>query len=283
MQRPRSRRRRHAVPNSDTPGGCTPPFRGSKRHILEWLDQPGFLDELNALLHPAPVRLDESATYLPKGTSQPREARLDSFGKVAMPHPTVWSDLRQWWLVHTKGANTPNWDFASTCLVHGVHGLLLIEAKANAEELGVAGKTIALTVKGQERSQAGLQKSRANHDRICGAIGEASEALSQLHVTSPFSASSHYQFANRLAFVWKLASLGIPTALLYLGFVGDRGLDEGLRPFKDDREWLNSFGDHVSSILPSKAADIEFRVGKTSALILTRSRQVLTQSPSIAV
>jgi hypothetical protein len=200
-----------------------------------------------------------------------------------MPHATIWSDLRKWWLVHTKGANTPNWDFASTCLVNESPGFLLIEAKANAQELGNAGKSLVLTVKGQRRPQSSLQKSKANHDRICGAIGEASTALSQLQVTKPFSASSHYQFANRLAFVWKLASMGIPTALLYLGFVGDDGLDGGLKPFKDHREWLDAFNDHVSSILPSKAADLAFTVNRTRAYILVRSRHVLSQSPLVAV
>ena len=99
----------------------------------------------------------------------------------------------------------------------------------------------------------------------------------------PFSAGSHYQFANRLAFVWKLASMGVPTALLYLGFVGDSGLDETLRPFKDDHEWQDVFIDHGSSILRSKAADVAFAVGGTPAHILVRSRQVISQSPLVAV
>jgi len=154
-------------------------------------------------------------------------------------------------------------------------------AKANAQELGIAGKQIALTVKGQARTQASLQRSQANHGRICSAITEASDALTLLNVTKTFSAGSHYQFANRLAFVWKLASLGIPTALLYLGFVGDGGLEESLKPFKDDREWQDAFASHSSSILPSKSADIAFAVGKTPSQILVRSRQVLSQSPQV--
>lgn len=47
----------------------------------------------------------------------------------------------------------------------------------------------------------------------------------------------HYQLSNRIAFGWKLATLGIPTAIVYLGFLGDAGLSFGnRRPSTDDAD-----------------------------------------------
>jgi hypothetical protein len=44
-------------------------------------------------------------------------------------------------LVEQRGANTSDWDFASTCTVDGQKGLVLIEAKAYAAELDIKGKS----------------------------------------------------------------------------------------------------------------------------------------------
>jgi len=47
---------------------------------------------------------------------------------------------------------------------------------------------------------------------------------------------SHHQLANRLAFTWKLATLGIPVVLLY--FTGrDEGIADAGEPILDDAYW----------------------------------------------
>jgi hypothetical protein len=104
-----------------------------------------------------------------------------------------------------------------------------------------------------------------------------STALTRLRVTHRFGAKSHYQ-ANRLGFVWKLASLGIPNALMYLGFTGDDGLAPQLTPFRYDQHWRDTFAAHASPILPSKSADCEFSVRGMTAYVLVRSRPVFGQS-----
>jgi hypothetical protein len=59
---------------------------------------------------------------MPMGYRCPDEARLESFGPIALPGLKVWQDLPTWWLRHTKGANTPNWDIALSCEVEGQDG-----------------------------------------------------------------------------------------------------------------------------------------------------------------
>ena len=55
------------------------------------------------------------------------------------------------------------------------------------------------------------------------------------------AAARNYQLANRLAFTWKLASLGLPTVLIYLGFYGDRGIGDAGAPFESDDDWKDTF------------------------------------------
>ncbi len=50
-------------------------------------------------------------------------------------------NLRKWWLVHERGANTPNWDIAAGCEIEGKTGVILVEAKANVPELKRTRKT----------------------------------------------------------------------------------------------------------------------------------------------
>ena len=146
--------------------------------------------------------------------ASPAEARLETFGPRALPEYAIWEGLQSWWLAHRVGANTPNWDLAATATIEGRKGLILAEAKANVPELGEAGKSL-----GDKASE----RSSENHARIGQAIAEAQTALSSVLEGVNISRGSHYQLANRVAFMWKLASLGIPTVLVYLGFTGDEG------------------------------------------------------------
>ena len=47
-----------------------------------------------------------------------------------------------------------------------------------------------------------------------------------------------------LAFTWKLTSLGIPTVVVYLGFLGDSGIANAGEPFSDEAHCV--FADHGS-------------------------------------
>jgi hypothetical protein len=160
-----------------------------------------------------------------------------------------------------------------------------MEAKANLPELSAAGKVIRSPRKkeGEDERREPSQKSRANHERICAAIAEAGRALAALELTTKFTAVSHYQLANRLAFSWKLASLGIPVALTYLGFLGDRGIGNVGLPFTDADNWHDTFKAHALPLICLETPEVSASKRGLPFWFAVRSRSVLTQSPPVNV
>lgn len=256
--------------------------RGSKRHMLEWIDQPNFAIEFNAMLAPSGVALSTERRWLPVGSHSPREARLGKPYPQAFLQDGIRQMLKDWWLPSGHRGNTPNWDFASVARHGDINGLVLVEAKANARELSRAGKTINGRTNDPQRLPASIQESAENHAHIVRAIEEASNALVTMKVAKSFGVQSHYQLANRLAFLWKLTSLGVPTTLVYLGFTGDAGLEQSLEPFSNDDAWWSAFSAYSAPLLVRPGADFEFRVGETIGRFLVRARHRLSDSPSVA-
>jgi hypothetical protein len=244
-------------------------YRGSRKHVLDWTGRPEFAIELLQLVAPVQCRISARSQWMPRGHGAPEEARLDTFGPRALPHPQAWSALRAWWLVHERGANTPNWDLAATCEIEGTPGLILVEAKANVPELSVAGKTLDATASAA---------SAANHERIGLAIQEACAALRQVNASTAISRNSHYQLSNRVAFAWKLASLGIPTVLVYVGFLGDIGIADAGAPFTDAAHWHASFAEYAASIVPKDLFERRLDCGAAPTWLLARTRPVLEAS-----
>lgn len=243
--------------------------RGSRKHVLDWSSRASFADEVIAMASPVGCALTPSSQWMPKGHSAPREARLEVFGPKAMPGHSAWPSLRTWWLKHAAGANTPNWDIALSCLVEGEPGLILVEAKANEPELSGAGK----------RAVIGSDRSRENHEQISSAIVEAREALSAQFPTIAIDRDRHYQISNRIAFAWKLATLGIPTVLVYLGFLGDTGVANVGPPFYDDDHWQRTFGSHLAEVCRDDICGAGVETSDAKFWLLVRSRPVLEVSP----
>ncbi len=87
--------------------------------------------------------------WMPGGLNAPNEAKLgESPGFLSESQR---SEVTSWWLAVRGGANTPNWDLASTCTLDGVEGLLLVEAKAHSGELRLEGKTVGGNTSNHER------------------------------------------------------------------------------------------------------------------------------------
>jgi len=235
--------------------------RGSRRHILNWVECAEFAAELTGLLEPTGGIVSVSDRWMPRGNSDDAEARLERNGEDLLPDSMDWAELRRWWLVHNGRANTPNWDLAASCCIRGTRGLVLVEAKAHVEELSDEGK--------RERAS---WRSRENHKRIGEAIAEASKELSALVPGVNISRDSHYQLANRIAFSWKLASIGLETILLYLGFTGDSELGTELR---DAQHWNTVFREHVTGLLPADLLEREVNCGPAAFSILVRARPAL--------
>lgn len=245
-------------------------FRGSRKHVLDWTNRPEFSVELLQLVTPVDCRLTARSKWMPRGYRSPAEARLETFGPEIIPNPQTWTNLRKWWLVHERGSNTPNWDIAAGCEIEGKAGVVLVEAKANVPELSVLGKPV---------DPRASTASTENHERIAVAITEACSALRQLGAATTIGRDSHYQLSNRVAFAWKLATLGIPTVLVYLGFIGDDGIADAGVPFSDIAHWESVFGEYAYSVVPRGIFEQRIDCVAAPVWFLLRSRRVIEMSP----
>jgi hypothetical protein len=163
--------------------------------------------------------------------------------RTTLLQPEIHRKLTDWRLaVHQGIMTTPNWDITSTCTVRGEPGLLLVEAKAHA---------VALDLRGKRLNRAASLNSQENHKQIGWAIAKASDGLAST-TGKPWGLSRdhHYQLSNRFAWSWKLASLGIPVVLLYLGFLNAQDMAEPL--FRSEAEWTRAIRDHCRSAVDER-------------------------------
>jgi hypothetical protein len=242
-------------------------YRGSRKHVLDWTGRPSFLTEVTAFLANIhiPIHMPDNTIFMPRGFEAPVEARLESFGPQWHPD-RAWHSLKTWWLRHPKGANTPNWDITIGCLIENRPGLILVEAKANRPELSIAGKSFL------EKASA---NSCENHERIGAAIKEACDGWRLLDKRVAITRDSHYQLANRLAFTWKLAMLGFPVILLYLGFTGDEDIRDVGEPFADEEDWQAAFNKYSSGTIPFDLFNRRLQIGPSPVWLISKSRPII--------
>ena len=242
-----------------------PHFRGSRKHVLDWVESPQFGVELREMLQPVSVSIRDPIVVVPAGHCDPTEAQLHHPAlpfKVLTP---IQSQLREWWLEYPEGAKTPNWDLVVACEIEGTPGLILFEAKANVAELKLDGKSEPNSLE---------SRSGRNHLRIRSAIAEARSGLEDAGVLTQIDVGTHYQLANRIAITWKLATLGIPTVLVYLGFTGDSGISDVGLPLSGHCHWQNVLLEHAAPVVPDWLWGRRIDVGKTSMWPLIRSLPV---------
>ena len=248
-------------------------FRGSRKHVLDWTARPEFVSEMIALVSAIPVKITAGAKWMPRCLEEPDEARLETFGPDWIPSHHAWGNLKDWWLIHKQGANTPNWDIAVGCIIEDRPGLVLVEAKANWQELKVDGKVL--------RKNAS-KKSQENHQQIGKAIAEANSGWQRIDPRVAITRDSHYQLANRLAYTWKLGMLGFPVVLVYLGFTQDEGIRDVGDPFIDSQDWNQAFSNYADSIVPLELFGRRIDLGPAPVWLVLRSRPVLEVSPQAA-
>lgn len=204
------------------------------------------------------ARIDPNDVWMPVGFQYPEEARIGATGVFLTD--TQRQALLNWWLVVRSGANTPNWDIVSTCTIEDRKGLLLIEAKAHAEELYPEGK-----------SRGNMQ----NDAHIEAAICEANKALNRMTPGWNLSRDRCYQLSNRFAWGWKVASLGVPVVLIYLGFRNSTDLKPLYKLFATDADWKQSVRDHAQSIVPTWGWETPLTTGGAPFVALIRSLQLV--------
>jgi len=243
--------------------------RGSRKHILDWTSKADFPMEFMELIGLSDCVLSRPAMWQPKGYLSPEEICLEDGGDLFIPGTDCWGELADWWLAHRGGANKPNWDLVVACEIAGKPGLALVEAKAHERELDWGGKRL---------SSGASSRSLENHERIGQAIAEASYALNKIVPGVNLSRDTHYQLANRLAYSWKIASMGIPVILVYLGFTGDEGIGNVGKPIKDHSHWKLVMREYMADVVPDNFIDRSRDCGKSHMQMIVRSRPVLEQS-----
>lgn len=230
--------------------------RGSRPRCLLLMDgrKEEVADRLTRLVgRPEAVVVTESDIWKPYGKPVQRENGFwDSTpaGEAELHKhllcPAVRERLRDWWLVVNGRATAPRWDIASTCIFNDKRegpkrGLLLIEAKAHSSELDSSGKV------------CNKKTNLKNHARIKQAILEAASGLQSVTGRSwKLSRDDHYQLSNRFAWTWKVATLGIPVVLLYLGFLDAEDMANDGSLFRSEEEWGRILKNHGQGIVDNK-------------------------------
>jgi hypothetical protein len=242
--------------------------RGSRARCIRLTDGPDDVvaHRLSELV--APARIDPARHHwMPRGVAHPKEAKLgDALRFLSDDHRKAVTD---WWLSARRGANTPNWDIASTATIDGKEGLVLVEAKAHAAELKADGKAVGLKTDG--KAGEGTAK---NHQHIDAACREASAALNDIVPGWNLSVAGHYQLCNRFAWAWRIAALGVPVVLVYLGFLRAAEMhDQGL-PLADADSWERLLRAHSAGILPATAWDQPISIDGTPFRAVIRSMEL---------
>ncbi len=169
--------------------------------------------------------------------------------------------LENFWLEGRRWIKHPAWDLLTTCTIDGDPGILLVEAKNYERDLNPDGKPPPMN-----RNQESLR----NHDLIGSGLDQAAAELSAILGTDiNISRDDHYQLSNRVASAWILASCRIPSALLYLGFLGAPQNSNQI-PFSNVGDWRQAMEKHIQGILPSNFAQSPILIsgGATMRMII---------------
>ena len=242
--------------------------RGSKPrcHLMTHGAPEEVAGRLTALIAPWGL-VNRGDQWMPEGFGSPEEAQLHQSPRLLPPQLS--EALRTWWLeVPSPRSATPNWDIASTCTVRGTEerGLLLVEAKAHEHELN-----------GEEAAKPAQETAsgRRNHERIGRCIQQANLALTAATGRSwRLSHRSHYQMSNRFAWACKLAELGVPVILVYLGFLQADEMKPKGRPFANKDEWEQLVRSHSATVFPGDTWDRTWTVAGQPLVPLIRTTTV---------
>lgn len=215
-------------------------MKGSRKHVLDLIDNPDFVSIMNKILFPFDVVLEDKKTLRPKGYIDTSEFRLQRYSnehKLVNLFPNLKGfNFNTWWNPH--GGSAPTWDMISLCKLNGKDALLLVEVKAHTNEFDTYGK---------KEKDTPTDGSEANQKNIKKRIKEACDDLKNTSTGFNVSIDTHYQLSNRVAFSWKLNQLNIPVVLLYLGFTGDTYFKDY---FTDESHWEKEFKHYLNGIVP---------------------------------
>jgi hypothetical protein len=249
-------------------------YDGSRRHILDWTESPSFLSTVREWIASQGLTIEADAVCMPSNRTHPSESRLFDVDSPFLDKDRK-DKMRQWWLAYY--GNIPNWDLIIQAASPEGPALVLVEAKAHVGEFDRKPKSL-----GHRDDPDAQTRTDANHLQIQRAIAEASSALSKIHAGISISCDHHYQLSNRIAMAWKLASLAIPNALIFLGFTGDREISVEGEYFADRDHWHGAFSDYLAGTFPIHLLENDIGSGAASFRLLSRSLPVIRTSRPIA-
>jgi len=227
--------------------------RGSKArcHGLTHGNPEDVAARLTQLIAPFGVVSPEDH-WMPQGFDQLDEAELHKAVRLLYLDKEHCAQIRRWWFAIFKGGlqTGPSFDIASTCMVTVANqrkrGILLVEAKAHDEELIKEEGAKPL----KENPSEGQE---TNHKRIGEAINAANEPFT---LATGFSCSlsrdTRYQMSNRFASACKLAELGYPVILVYLGFLNAKEMADQGKVLENATQWDALVKLHSMSLFPEE-------------------------------
>jgi len=207
--------------------------------------------------------------WMPQGFEQIDEAELHK--AVRLLGEGECAEIRRWWFALFRGGiqKGPSFDIACTCSVAGTTatkpGILLIEAKAHDDELikEEAGKPL------RTNPSAGM---KSNHARISEVIQAANSQFRAATACEwSLSRDARYQMSNRFASACKLAELGYPVILVYLGFLKANEMADRGKPFASAAEWEALVKLHSEPLFPAAVWNQPWTLNRQSFVPLIRS------------
>jgi hypothetical protein len=247
--------------------------RGSKPrcHLLMHGTPKDIATRLSTLVAPY-ATVGTSDQWMPQGFTDIEEAQLHKAPRLL--NAAVSSELARWWLPTGRlEAMTPNFDVASTCTIEGKARMLLVEAKAHEGELTQESA-------GRRLRESDSEDRKASHETIGAAISAASAGLAaETGLPWNISRDGHYQISNRFAWAWKLAALGIPVVLVYLGFLKASDMSKpGELAFADAGAWEALVRSHSAPLFPGEVWNRRWSIGGVPLIPLIRSVEVALEA-----
>lgn len=220
--------------------------KGSYRHMLDLASAPNFREIINGFLEKSDAQLAEPDCCNPRGRLSKKdwtETSLEDYVKQnCLPQ---YERLNRKWWIPFKG-NRPTWDLLCHIKIEKKPGLLIVEAKAHHGEMIEKNSKSAVDEKNE--------RSVANDLSIRLRLAEASIHLNRLEIGEfKLSADHDYQLSNRLAYLQKLASDGVPTVLMYLGWI--ESPDWVNDPFTNTSDWNDAVMKHFERVGPWEFAE----------------------------
>ena len=152
------------------------------------------------------------------------EARLDRSAEFVAPE--VRRKLRDWWLEIVRGANTPNWDLATTCTI----------GKRRAAPGGSQGPFERVVKRGQAGAPHGERMEKPRADRPGNRAGEC-RSRARHGATLGAIEGQPLSARQSVRVVLEAGTARGAVVLLYLGFLNAEDMEQDGAPFRSVGDW----------------------------------------------